>query len=858
LMIGKTRRIAKVVTRRTALLVAVLFVGFGINAFDLMAIVGQASAAGGAGLSNMSPNPADMLSDPDFCRTPDNPNGFPGNCPYQNPAQNQADGRGASGHILKYEQTSDITELDMAAYYKGGAPAGGDSIHINWTFGNSPSKIECALQRSGGNYDIPMVTMSYKQGGNTYYQKYRINTENNYSQPSQNSGCDPHDPSRYNKENCYVNQGDPNCDTSKNQFASDYPIPDGFKNGASGPYRYDELDISICLNSKLVSGAFQCTTPVVKDKQRMVFSVASLDSTAKMGVLQAKGPHNNYSTVGQTYDPDQTATGGAKQGLGYGINYQYEFGIPCGLQNPGPQTINLYDPDPSKFGVIQARVLRDGAPVAQGDYVNLSHMSWSPGNRYLYVQAGGESGETASFQLKNLGPNHRYELQIIDTQVDNPPGGLAAVPPYWPSVNVISVGLPQDSIWGDVDCSGQATCSINGVPPFVDPNTKFNVHMTARVDGAVANDPKFGLSLDSGASQTKAGIPDGGNNFHADYTEGPVNLGPHLLSGTFSYTDASGKLNTVDCQDLFFTAANRPYFGVYGGDTEAGQYVYTKDSSGDQACQQEDSGYVGWNDDAGSYDGAGSEIAAFASGKLRSFATGQNTTGGNNPQPPFGLTFANTSDVLQLGNASYGGQFGSNLPGMPQGCDFGTDDRSGDPVSDLKDGKTIGVGATAAYYSKGQDVYIGGDVTYAGSGSWGSINDVPSLRLVVVGANIYVGSNVKELDGLYVAEPGPNGVGGNIYTCSMLGVGGKPKPVDPNDSDFFDVCGAKHLQVFGSFVAKHVELNRAAGTLSQAGGGWQTSAAAEQYIYGPEMWLPRIGGTASLKYASVTGLPPVL
>src|SRR5690606_19051844 len=109
------------------------------------------------------------------------------------------------------------------------------------------------------------------------------------------------------------------------------------------------------------------------------------------------------------------------------------------------------------------------------------------------------------------------------------------------------------------------------------------------------------------------------------------------------------------------------------------------------------------------------------------------------------------------------------------------------------DGINVPVGSQAAVYVAG-DVYISGNVIYATGAS--SVEQMPNFAWIVCG-NIYVGSGVTRLDGLYVAQPGNQSsdcdgsgtiTGGSIYTCAS-GMG-QPMQVHPTDNslDLYHQC----------------------------------------------------------------------
>jgi hypothetical protein len=165
-------------------------------------------------------------------------------------------------------------------------------------------------------------------------------------------------------------------------------------------------------------------------------------------------------------------------------------------------------------------------------------------------------------------------------------------------------------------------------------------------------------------------------------------------------------------------------------------------------------------------------------------------------------------------------------------------------------------GHAEVYVVKNSDVYINGDITYA---PYSSVGQIPSFKLVVIGGNIYIGSGVHNLHGLYVAEPDSSGNGGTIYTCA----GAAGLPYKFSDANYYpgeyNLCNSQ-LTIYGSFVAKHIDFLRSHGTLGAASmsDDYNSGTPAEKFIYSPEMWLPNGTDGGSFQPDTFQGLPPVL
>jgi hypothetical protein len=327
-------------------------------------------------------------------------------------------------------------------------------------------------------------------------------------------------------------------------------------------------------------------------------------------------------------------------------------------------------------------------------------------------------------------------------------------------------------------------------------------------------------------------------------------MGPTGATGqytvTWKYDDAS--VDPVTCTDTF-SVANMPYVAVYGGDAAIGKSPLV-----DMTCYQNDDVCAySWNNYTADFKGAVAQYAVMALGQVQEFASNLDI----NPPNVLRMMLANTGSQVtpfqDVAGGWYGGVFGDvNTP-----CDY---------LSDVtvapENGSSISLppsitGQVEKYASS--DVKITNNVVYS-STSWASLAAIPSFKLVVQG-DIYIDKDVTQLDGVYVAlatydETSGTYTGGHIYTCSEGNA-----MVNPSSSTFYDKCN-KRLVVNGAFVAKQVILGRTAGTLGQSSTDTPatpgTSKAAEIFNYTPELWLPRNTTTPSLRYKSITGLPPVL
>jgi|GEM_PF-1991767 len=319
-----------------------------------------------------------------------------------------------------------------------------------------------------------------------------------------------------------------------------------------------------------------------------------------------------------------------------------------------------------------------------------------------------------------------------------------------------------------------------------------------------------------------------------------------------------------------------PYFDVRGGDIAAG-------AGFGSSCSQNSADIVSWNYDntsAAGYYGAGSQMAAIASGVLRSFVTGLNpaanltdphartgTDSLNFVGKPSAVAFANAGSGVDTSPKHYGGGFTNGGGMVPCLNDYASEVSGGGPWSGnygasgvyTANGLTvIGTGGvqiprdTVIKLKVNGDVYINGDINYDdGAGPM----HYPRFTVVATG-NIYVAPGVQTLHGLFVAQgDAPKGV---FATCATLSGGTVTETSD------YDTCGDT-LTVYGAVAANKLNLERTAGTLSS------TSGPAESFRYSPELWLatpeciaiptsPQCNqpGAHGQKTDAIISLPPVL
>ena len=137
------------------------------------------------------------------------------------------------------------------------------------------------------------------------------------------------------------------------------------------------------------------------------------------------------------------------------------------------------------------------------------------------------------------------------------------------------------------------------------------------------------------------------------------------------------------------------------------------------------------------------------------------------------------------------------------------------------------------------NLYVNGNVQISNNIQLNNLNaktvsQLSSFKLIVERGNITIDPKVREIDGVYVAEPYKRN-GGTIYTC------GTTQPTTD--------CNTP-LTVNGSLVANFIKLWRTSGTVG-------TSNVAETINQPPSEWLSSINNPGPLTINSIQNLPPV-
>ena len=358
-------------------------------------------ASSALALSNISPNPDDMLA-------------LNGN--------NQIEG-GVS-HLLKKEGVAIVTNLRVGVY----SPTQTKRT-LKITYGIDGKKCYQDVDKNKGSIEV-------KVGSGASAVTYTVPSKNMCT--SRTEG----------KNNSASN-------SANNRFFADYDIP------ADAFTEKKDIDLWFAPVTIKMSG----DVPVGKSQGNNVnFRLEIADNKVKIGPL-ATADSTNFGLRSAYADTDRPARG---------VMVRASFGAPCSAGDPEGGAY-LYDADVNVFGPTYLWATKGGNKLARDDYKNPSFLAWDPD---LYwrstAQEGSESTRNSSFTIKQIEAGKTYKF-IIRNPVAN--GKVS------PNANVMSIGIPYDSIYGDVECGYELTPNVN--PPADSNDTVTQGSVISPVKGLV-------------------------------------------------------------------------------------------------------------------------------------------------------------------------------------------------------------------------------------------------------------------------------------------------------------------------------------------------------------------------------------
>ncbi|QQS19118.1 hypothetical protein IPL68_03710 [Candidatus Saccharibacteria bacterium] len=216
----------------------------------------------------------------------------------------------------------------------------------------------------------------------------------------------------------------------------------------------------------------------------------------------------------------------------------------------------------------------------------------------------------------------------------------------------------------------------------------------------------------------------------------PLQAGTYTVSWNLS---GSTIKDDVTCTKQF-DAGYRPFFTVTGGDILSGGSIRS------------------WNEDSGSYFGAGTQLAAIATGNIQNFVSGFGLPGGAATRSGSALSFANTT----ASGTTYGGGYAVNpfSPELPTNTTPWPASSLGLGDATLVDGATyvhsgdLTLSGTLPANKRITIILESGNAIIASNilyGAYANVASIPRLTLLIRSGNILVGSAVTEMHGIYYA-----------------------------------------------------------------------------------------------------------
>lgn len=344
------------------------------------------------------------------------------------------------------------------------------------------------------------------------------------------------------------------------------------------------------------------------------------------------------------------------------------------------------------------------------------------------------------------------------------------------------------------------------------------------------------------------------------------NAGVYNVTVSVSATGGGFTVSSPPPCTTTITIYARPYLRTYNNDVQAG-YGFTNAGT----CENGTGDITAYTrSGANSYSGSGTQLGAFARGQISGFRSASTlATAATLPEV---IAFANTT-LVNTAAGRFGGSFSAG------NCMFdywSQSSRAAVITNQVVDISTLETGsyyveqtsATVPVVITGQiansrrvSVYVNGAAFVRGasvgysSANWSTRGEIPSLYVIARG-DILIGSDVRNLDGNYIAQ-NRNLTDGRITTCADT----TTLRTFSSNASLLANC-ATRLVVNGSFSARRINFLRTIGTVnvSVPGEAASVSNASEVFIYSLENFMGEqaLDGLQQQEYDSITALPPIL
>lgn len=527
------------------------------------------------------------------------------------------------------------------------------------------------------------------------------------------------------------------------------------------------------------------------------------------------------------------------------------FGYPCNVDpasNARLRRVMLYDADVG-FGATYMWITKGqggGTPLNRSDYdttQNKNIGSWDNTNKRWLLQASGGSSNVLVMKDTAAEKNASYKLHILNTGA----GGTIS-----PHNNTLSVSIPFDSIYSDVDCSFGLRPYTSVSPDVYTAQSRLDVHAwlgnvgTNEATGSHAwqiYEVKYSSNPSRNIASTHPNSPCSTppstdmipGSCRLYYVPRPYNKDTDV---TQSYQTTSDPIGTYTC---FFTRVNQPRdtspaaawrysnlacavsglqpkVQVWGGDVRVGGEINTS------ATELPNKTYGSWG-----------EYGALSNGVNSGFASGKGLMGGGtNDQANWSdLTFANLD-----GFGSYGGI-------APVNPAYVADETRNDgyhfaqnSTQTFTDKRVIRVNGTA---------FIDHNLEYGGS--YASISQIPSIKIIA--DDFVIAPGVTRIDPWLIATTEERG---RISTCSTLRDADGGYFVSMENANLHSGMCDKQLVFNGPVIANQIYLYR---TYNQVPS--DPEEPAEKFNLRSDVYLSSFSGNTTIPVATtdlITELPP--
>jgi hypothetical protein len=714
-----------------------------------------------------------------------------------NPSDVSAGGTpGGVSHLIKKETVANVTKLRLGAYYPTGGAAGKE-LHIRYGIAGKKCLIVGSIVSGGGNV---IVTIDGQ-------------TTRTYNIPIGRVCNNVGSPARNNVEGGGSGWGN-------NKFFADYAFPNLSYDASIGKYY---ANITIQYGAGVRTGG--------SDENSVNFQTTIAGDSGNGIVAPLANDFSNEFGLRSAYFKDSPARN---------VYASTAFGLPCGVE----QTyfnVKLFDPDDNVFGETILRVTENGnvLPRARYNVGNGVNVGGWDGSKNGFP-ANSPSNAYSSVQVNSVNKSKNYRFVVTNYVT---PGKVS------PNDNVMSVGIPYDSIQSQVDCTYDLNPSLQLTGSLL-----YNYYPNLTVKGAIA---KHGAGVvpeshpwevyavrystkPATTDLTNSDVP--GGACAQTPTANRVGGCSLVISDTYPAKDtdtqpySSGGPDQPGTRLCFFTRVNnptdsntdnsdwrysnmscaiagiKPKVQVRGNDVKIGSAIDTSLSD----VQSKTYGSFG-------------EYGVFSNGLNSKMASGSGLLGGDNATQSswVNLTFANVPTYGSFGGVaplSYNPGAGTALP--------------------------LNTLATTTYHTGDKKVlqysgtlYINGNQTY--DNTYSNITQIPNIKIVA--DNIIIAPGVTRIDPWIVARSAA-GTYGNISTCSTIALF---KPMGTANLLDSTKCG-NQLVFNGPVIANKLYAYR---THDSA-----TGDPAEIFNLNASNWLSAFTGSAASRPVArtdiVTELPP--